>query len=88
MRRTSSVRSVWWRVRTKGKPSAVESPPTLNRSTVRRLLKAFDLRTLFVEELGWDHGGVATVAHMDDKTFRLEAIAQKRGFVAYLPKAA
>ena len=59
------------------------SPPTLNRSTVRRLLKAFDLRTLFVEELGWDHGGVATVAHVDDKTFRLEAIAQKRGFVAY-----
>ena len=59
------------------------SPPTLNRTAVRRLLKAFDLRTLFVEELGWDRGGVDTVAHVDGKTFRLEAIAQKRGFVAY-----
>ena len=55
----------------------------LDRGAVRRLLKAFDLRTLFVEELGWDHGGVATSVHVDDKTFRLEAIAQKRGFVAY-----
>lgn len=55
----------------------------LDRGAVRRLLEAFDLRTLFVEELGWDHGGVATSVHVDGKTFRLEAIAQKRGFVAY-----
>lgn len=55
----------------------------LDRGAVRRLLEAFDLRTLFVEELGWDHGGVATSVHVGGKTFRLEAIAQKRGFVAY-----
>ena len=55
----------------------------LKPRTVRQLLDAFDLRTLFVDELGWDHGGADTAAVVSETTFPLQAIAQKRGFVAY-----
>ena len=55
----------------------------LDRATVRQLLEAFDLRTLFVDKLGWDHGGADTAAVVGETTFPLQAIAQKRGFVAY-----
>ena len=55
----------------------------LDRATVRQLLEAFDLRALFVNELGWDHGGADTAAVVGETTFPLQAIAQKRGFVAY-----
>ena len=61
----------------------MEPSPPLNRNTIRRLLEAFDLPTLFIEELGWDYGGADTTATVDDETFLLEAIAQKRGLVAY-----
>ncbi len=61
----------------------MEPSPPLNRDAIRQLLEAFDLRTLFIEELGWDYGGADTTATVADKTFRLEAIAQKRGLVAY-----
>ena len=55
----------------------------LDRSTIRRLLAAFDLRSLFIDELGWDHGGNDTTIAIGDTTFVLQAIAHKRGFVAY-----
>ena len=32
----------------------------LDNKKVRDHLKKFDLKTLFIEELGWDHGGVDT----------------------------
>ena len=57
--------------------------PLLNREAVRKLLEAFDLRRLFIEELGWDHGGADITAVVGETTFPLEAIAQKRGFVAF-----
>ena len=48
------------------------------------MLDEFDLRSLFVDELGWDHGGEdTTIAVAENRTFALEAIAHKRGFVAY-----
>ncbi len=56
---------------------------TLNRHTIRTHLQNFDLRTLFVEELGWDHGGADTVIHVGEQSFALEAVAHKRGMVAY-----
>ena len=61
----------------------MEPLPPLDRAIVRQLLDAFDLRRLFVEELGWDHGGADTTVAVDGRTFPLEAIAQKRGLVAY-----
>ena len=54
---------------------------TLNRDRVKQHLKNFDLQTLFIEELGWDHGG-SDIA-VADETYALEAIAHKRGMVAY-----
>ena len=55
----------------------------LNRHNIRTHLQKFDLRTLFVEELGWDHGGADTVIDVGERSFALEAVAQKRGMVAY-----
>ena len=54
---------------------------TLNRDRVKQHLKNCDLQTLFIEELGWDHGG-SDIA-VADETYALEAIAHKRGMVAY-----
>ena len=62
---------------------AFRRPMTLNRRKIRTHLQNFDLRTLFVEELGWDHGGVDTVVDVDARSFALEAVAHKRGMVAY-----
>ena len=56
---------------------------TLNRHTIRTHLQNFDLRTLFIDELGWDHGGADTVIHVGEQSFALEAVAHKRGMVAY-----
>ena len=43
----------------------------------------FTLQSLFIDELGWDHGGTDTEVSTDDKTYVLQAIAHKRGMVAY-----
>ena len=61
----------------------METTPPLDRRAIQLLLDRFDLRTLFIEELGWDHGGEDTTIAIADETFALEAIAHKRGFVAY-----
>ena len=58
-------------------------PTTLDRARIKKYLEDFDLRSLFIEELGWDHGGADTEAVVADRTFALEAIAHKRGMVVY-----
>ncbi len=58
-------------------------PTNLDRNKVRKCLEDFALQSLFIDELGWDHGGVDEKIPVADKTFVLEAIAQKRGMVAY-----
>ena len=58
-------------------------PTTLDRDKIRKHLENFDLRSLFIEELGWDHGGTNTEAASADRTFVLEAVAHKRGMVVY-----
>ena len=58
-------------------------PTTLDRDKIRKYLENFDLRSLFIEELGWDHGGTNTEATVAGRTFFLEAIAQKHGMVVY-----
>ena len=55
----------------------------LDRSRVRKHLGSFDLRLLFIEELGWDYGGGDTEVAIADRSFALKAIAHKRGMVAY-----
>ena len=58
-------------------------PMRLDRNKVRTYLEEFNLRPLFIEEFGWDHGGVDTEVSVDERSFALEVIAHKRGMVAY-----
>ena len=58
-------------------------PITLDRNRVGQHLQNVDLQTLFIEELGWDHGGTDLEIPVADTSFALEAIAHKRGMVAY-----
>ena len=56
---------------------------TLNQTNCRQLLKQFDFRNLFVQELGWDNHKATLQIAVDDKQHQLTAVAQKRGMVAY-----
>jgi len=57
---------------------------TLDRPTVRRLLENFDLRKLFIEELGWDHPHIGElVISLEGFSYHLVPVAHKRGLVVY-----
>ena len=58
-------------------------PTHLDRTKIRVSLEQFDLQSLFVEELGWDHGGEDLKVPVASETYALQAIAHKRGLVAY-----
>ena len=58
-------------------------PAPLDRARVRRHLQSLNLRELFINELGWDHGGEDLKVTVAGRTFVLEAVAHKRGLVAY-----
>ena len=58
-------------------------PTGLDRESVRKRLEDFELQPLFIQDLGWDHGGENLEVNVAEKSFRLEAIAHKRGMVAY-----
>ena len=55
----------------------------LDRARVKQHLDNFDLRALFTQELGWDHGGSDTEITVKDRAYPLQAVAHKRGMVAY-----
>jgi hypothetical protein len=55
----------------------------LDTARARRYLKDFDLRTLFIEELGWDQHRQELTVPVDGLDFRLQAVAHKRGLVAF-----
>ena len=50
---------------------------------VRQHLRDFALTNLFIQELGWDHHTSRLEFSFDGKPFELNAIAQKRGMVAF-----
>ena len=56
---------------------------TLDVTRTRSALQTFDFPTLFVEELGWDHQRGSLTITVDQRRVTLEAIAHKRGMVAY-----
>ena len=62
-------------------------PTPLDRPRVRKHLEDFTLQALFIEEIGWDHGGEGMEITAADKTFSLQAIAQKRGMVVFQYRA-
>ena len=53
-------------------------------TAVRKCLKSFDFTTLFREHLGWDKHQAQLDVPVGGGTVRLTALAQKRGFVAYV----
>ena len=55
----------------------------LDHEKIREYLANFDLQSLFIEELGWDHGGEDLEVPVANETYTLQAVAQKRGLVAY-----
>jgi hypothetical protein len=57
---------------------------SLNKERARQLLATGDLRKLFIDELGWDHHAATLEVALPDGVYSLEALAQKRGMVAYL----
>lgn len=56
----------------------------LNFQNARQVLRKGQLTQLFVEELGWDHCSQKLNIHVADRDYPLAAIAEKRGFVAWL----
>jgi hypothetical protein len=50
----------------------------------RQCLKEFDLHTLFIEEMGWDHHISSLEVFVDGFAHTLKAVAQKRGMVVFV----
>ena len=58
-------------------------PARFDKNAVRSHLEHFALQSLFINDLGWDHGGINTEATVGGRTFALHAVAHKRGLVVY-----
>jgi len=56
----------------------------INVAEVRLCLKSFDFKNLFREHLGWDNHNAQLEIPVNNETISLNAIAQKRGFVAFV----
>ncbi|MBU0678236.1 MAG: Eco57I restriction-modification methylase domain-containing protein [Verrucomicrobia bacterium] len=56
----------------------------IDTGAVRRCLKSFDFDTLFREHLGWDNHQAQLDIPVDSGSVILNAVAQKRGFVAFV----
>ncbi|HWX42860.1 MAG TPA: SAM-dependent methyltransferase, partial [Blastocatellia bacterium] len=56
----------------------------LDPNRARQHLKRFDFRALLIEEMGWDHHAQTLEVVTDRGSFHLNAVAQKRGLVAFL----
>ena len=56
-----------------------------DRWRIQQCLKAFDFRTLFIEELGWDTLREAPLAlGVDGQSYTLRPLVEKRGFKVYI----
>ncbi|KAF0182566.1 MAG: hypothetical protein FD164_1129 [Nitrospirae bacterium] len=55
---------------------------TLDAARARTLLQSSDFKTLFIEELGWDHCAARLPVVVDGANFQLAAVAEKRGMLA------
>jgi len=55
----------------------------LNTTRARQLLAKGDLHALFIEELGWDRYSTVLEVTVGGSRLTLQALAQKRGMVAY-----
>lgn len=53
----------------------------IDRVAVRKLLKAFEFRKLFIEELGWDRLSSTVTKQLENRNYSFQTIAEKRGVV-------
>ena len=53
----------------------------IDRERSRQCLKNFDIRKLFIEELGWDKYSAALTKQINGTEYRFQAVAEKRGVV-------
>lgn len=56
----------------------------IDAAAVRKCLRSFDFKTLFREHLGWDNHQAQLDIPVGGDTIQLAAVAQKRGFVAFV----
>lgn len=56
----------------------------INKDNVRMLLKQFDFKNLFIEELGWDNFNVTYRIDIQDNSLELKAVAEKRGVQVFI----
>ncbi len=56
----------------------------MNKATARELLRQFDFKALFLNELGWDDHDGSLPLKVGEDTVTLTAVAEKRGMAAYL----
>ncbi|RSL18612.1 Eco57I restriction-modification methylase [Edaphobacter aggregans] len=56
---------------------------SLNPTRARQHLQHGDLRSLFIEDLGWDHHESGVEITVSDEQISLRGLAQKRGMIAY-----
>lgn len=56
----------------------------LDPALARQHLKDFDLKNLFVEELGWERHSATHDITVDGRSYRLSAVAHKRGFAVFV----
>src|SRR5438876_989920 len=57
---------------------------TIDEERARKLLHDFNFPGLFVEELGWDKHKAKLSIPIDNRTFELSAVAEKRGMAAFI----
>ena len=57
---------------------------SLDTERARKLLRSFNFKALFVEELGWDNYTAPLVVPVDGRDYTLNAIVEKRGMVVFV----
>ena len=55
----------------------------MNREKIRKHLQAFEFDRLF-NELGWDRANPKHTVRINDQSYELQAVAQKRGFIVFV----
>jgi len=65
-------------------PTGILRRNMINLDRTRTLLQNFDFKTLFIEELGWDRHDASLEISVEEKSYTLTAIAEKRGLGAFV----
>src|SRR6266487_1536535 len=56
----------------------------IDTARARQYLRDFNLKSLFVEELGWERHAATHAVTVDGNSYRLDAVAHKRGLAVFI----